>query len=45
MKNISKLFLNKNLESVGYFSIWMDNFLNIFLTVLIGILFITKYVN
>lgn len=45
MKNISKLFLNgKGLEFIGYFSI-MDNFLNIFLTVLVGILFITKYVN
>lgn len=45
MKNISKLFLNgKDLEFIEYFSI-VDTFLNTFLTVLIGILFITKYIN
>lgn len=45
MKNISKLFLNgKDLEFIEYFSI-VDTFLNTFLTVLIGILFITKSIN
>lgn len=45
MKNISKLFLDgEDLEFIEYFSV-VDTFLNTFLTVLIGILFITKYIN